>query len=541
MQVILRIANGRSNVRKVRLQSDTIIGRSPECQLKVASNQISRRHCQILLRDPMVFIKDLGSGNGTFVNGRQVPPEVMIPLTPGTRVTLGPLQFTVEYDLPGVTGSPSGIIPSLRAGTPEGPGGQQSTVEYRPTSANEETDTEGEVFDPSKPSFAETLSEQQQFASLSAMRLGHPFESNMAPATSNRVPAHLEQTIDIAQSAVAADVSLQPMPPMAHFGSPPQAGIPQSASPSVVPLQGVNNQAVEAPEAIVTSPVPWGGTPAPGPVGFSENSGATGLVPAVGAPVPAGQMAGGAAPYSVVPASQPNPLYPAPYPFPAQPGQWNPAEVPPMAMPAPKAFMSPPFPIISGAPGAGEPPAIAFPGAPSTAYPSAPYSNFPTATHVSPVQPPPPILEKHPFSASALEDDTEEFSFGILAAPGSGINIEASDIAQSSPQPVEKPKKRGFMEYLGWRKKDKNAAGSKAVSPGPIAPKNEFGGPSPAPAAGPQPHPMSGPLAAPVMTPPGSDTPPTAMEFVFPSEDDTVEEEVEEEDDSMRNLFGDLK
>lgn len=102
MQVLLRIANGKSNVRKVRLHSDTTIGRSPECQLKVASNQISRRHCQIVIRETLVAIKDLGSANGTFVNGRKVPAEVEIPLTPGTRVMLGPLHFTVEYELPGV-------------------------------------------------------------------------------------------------------------------------------------------------------------------------------------------------------------------------------------------------------------------------------------------------------------------------------------------------------------------------------------------------------------------------------------------------------
>lgn len=101
MQVVLRIANGKSNVRQVRLHADTTIGRSPDCQLKVASNQISRRHCQIVIREMSVAIKDLGSANGTFVNGRQIPPEVEVPLTPGTRVALGPLQFSVEYDLPG--------------------------------------------------------------------------------------------------------------------------------------------------------------------------------------------------------------------------------------------------------------------------------------------------------------------------------------------------------------------------------------------------------------------------------------------------------
>jgi predicted component of type VI protein secretion system len=117
MQVLLRIANGKSNVRKVRIQSDTVIGRSPECQLKVASNQISRRHCQIVIRDTVVAIKDLGSANGTFVNGRQVPPEVEIPLTPGTRVMLGPLQFTVEYDLPGVPVM-AASVPAVAAAVP---------------------------------------------------------------------------------------------------------------------------------------------------------------------------------------------------------------------------------------------------------------------------------------------------------------------------------------------------------------------------------------------------------------------------------------
>lgn len=107
MQVVLRIANGKTNVRKVRLQSDTVIGRSPECQLKVASNQISRRHCQILLRETFVAIKDLGSANGTFVNGRRVPPEVEVPLTPGTRVMLGPLHFTIDYEPAGKAAEPA--------------------------------------------------------------------------------------------------------------------------------------------------------------------------------------------------------------------------------------------------------------------------------------------------------------------------------------------------------------------------------------------------------------------------------------------------
>ncbi|MDB5386854.1 MAG: yqgF, partial [Planctomycetaceae bacterium] len=46
-----------------------------------------------------VTIQDLGSVNGTFVNGHQIPPNLEVQLVPGTRVALGSLQFIVEYQL----------------------------------------------------------------------------------------------------------------------------------------------------------------------------------------------------------------------------------------------------------------------------------------------------------------------------------------------------------------------------------------------------------------------------------------------------------
>lgn len=104
MQVVLRVENNKSNVRQLRLKSaSTTIGRGAECQLKVASDQVSRRHCQILVHDNWVAIVDLGSSNGTFVNSRQIPPHVEIPLTPGTKVGIGGLLFSVEYDLAELT------------------------------------------------------------------------------------------------------------------------------------------------------------------------------------------------------------------------------------------------------------------------------------------------------------------------------------------------------------------------------------------------------------------------------------------------------
>jgi pSer/pThr/pTyr-binding forkhead associated (FHA) protein/RNase H-fold protein (predicted Holliday junction resolvase) len=100
MQVVLRIENSKSNVRQLRLKSETtVIGRGAGCQLKVVSDQISRRHCQITVLAQSVTIQDLGSVNGTFVNGGQIEPHAEVQLSPGTQVRLGSLQFIVEFQL----------------------------------------------------------------------------------------------------------------------------------------------------------------------------------------------------------------------------------------------------------------------------------------------------------------------------------------------------------------------------------------------------------------------------------------------------------
>jgi two-component system response regulator GlrR len=62
------------------------IGSSPECDLVCALPQVSRRHCQLSLGEMGVLLEDLGSKNGTFVNGVRV---VKAWVTPGEVITLG--------------------------------------------------------------------------------------------------------------------------------------------------------------------------------------------------------------------------------------------------------------------------------------------------------------------------------------------------------------------------------------------------------------------------------------------------------------------
>ncbi|OYW13100.1 MAG: hypothetical protein B7Z55_17420, partial [Planctomycetales bacterium 12-60-4] len=73
MQAWLRVSHQRANIQQVRLLPLTIVGRSPECHLKIASAQVSRRHCQLSLRTDGVYVEDLASANGTFLDGARLP------------------------------------------------------------------------------------------------------------------------------------------------------------------------------------------------------------------------------------------------------------------------------------------------------------------------------------------------------------------------------------------------------------------------------------------------------------------------------------
>ena len=71
-----------------------VIGRLPECNLRIESKALSRRHAQIDVKDGAVTVKDLGSTNGTFVDGQKITEEVE--LKNGQILRIGPLETLVQ-------------------------------------------------------------------------------------------------------------------------------------------------------------------------------------------------------------------------------------------------------------------------------------------------------------------------------------------------------------------------------------------------------------------------------------------------------------
>ena len=71
---------------------EVMIGRRPDCGITVGSTRASRRHAVVRSDDDRVSVEDLGSTNGTFVNGQRI--EGTRALEPGDRIVVGDVQVT---------------------------------------------------------------------------------------------------------------------------------------------------------------------------------------------------------------------------------------------------------------------------------------------------------------------------------------------------------------------------------------------------------------------------------------------------------------
>ena len=71
------------------------IGRQADCQIVINDTNVSRRHAEIRAEAGHVVVRDLGSLNGTKVNGRGVPPDTGVLASLGDDITVGSAHFTI--------------------------------------------------------------------------------------------------------------------------------------------------------------------------------------------------------------------------------------------------------------------------------------------------------------------------------------------------------------------------------------------------------------------------------------------------------------
>jgi pSer/pThr/pTyr-binding forkhead associated (FHA) protein len=77
-------------------QSSFLIGRNAQCHLRPASPEVSDYHCTLITRNGKVFVRDLNSSRGTFVNQQKLEGERR--LVHADQLKIGPLAFEVRID-----------------------------------------------------------------------------------------------------------------------------------------------------------------------------------------------------------------------------------------------------------------------------------------------------------------------------------------------------------------------------------------------------------------------------------------------------------
>lgn len=131
MKVSLVVASGSHEGRVIPLTGPQfLIGRDPQCQLRPASQAISKLHCAVLIRDGRVYVKDFGSTNGTVVN-EQLVQDTEVVVEDGAALRVGPLDFYLKIEalaarpdgtpLPADTGEAAAAMAAVKAAAAAAP------------------------------------------------------------------------------------------------------------------------------------------------------------------------------------------------------------------------------------------------------------------------------------------------------------------------------------------------------------------------------------------------------------------------------------
>ena len=110
MPVRIKVVRGKPNGHCLQFpDGEFMFGRGPECDIRPNSELVSRQHCMLHVRDGNVKIRDLGSRNGTLVNGQLVTSERQ--LIHGDNLQLGPLVLQVLLE-PDASLKETGVLSS---------------------------------------------------------------------------------------------------------------------------------------------------------------------------------------------------------------------------------------------------------------------------------------------------------------------------------------------------------------------------------------------------------------------------------------------
>lgn len=176
ISVELKVVGGKHAGQSIPLdRKKFLIGREQDCQLRPNSELVSRHHCVFTVDDYSVRLRDLGSTNGTSVNGETIRKEVV--LQQGDEVTVGSLEFQIAIN--------------------------EAVVEAATQTTSAETEE-------TMVAGADTLSEMKSIQPMEDVIAGAPTTTAPAEAPTVEQPAAAPEQVVAAQPAPAAPTEIPP-------------------------------------------------------------------------------------------------------------------------------------------------------------------------------------------------------------------------------------------------------------------------------------------------------------------------------------------
>src|SRR5919106_1240394 len=72
----------------------SVVGRKEYCDVRLDHKSVSKMHCVIVKTDGLLLLRDLGSTNGTRVNGQRVRRAALLP---NDQLTIASVRFSVQF------------------------------------------------------------------------------------------------------------------------------------------------------------------------------------------------------------------------------------------------------------------------------------------------------------------------------------------------------------------------------------------------------------------------------------------------------------
>src|SRR5271163_1070984 len=95
MNAAMKVLSGSRSGQSVRIPRKLLIGRAADCDLRLESDFVSNYHCILLLDGYTLQLRDLGSKNGTLVNGCRVGTSAIILLHNDT-MSIGEVTLLID-------------------------------------------------------------------------------------------------------------------------------------------------------------------------------------------------------------------------------------------------------------------------------------------------------------------------------------------------------------------------------------------------------------------------------------------------------------